>query len=63
LRIALQPTLRTTARLAGAGMDRVAHGLHVDNLKPLELTARAKIAIAMADVSITTDSLVSILGT
>jgi hypothetical protein len=61
--IALPPTLRTTARLAGAGMDRVAHGLYVDNLKPLELVARAKIAIAMADVTMTTDSLVSILGT
>lgn len=61
--IALPPTLRTTARLAGAGMDRVAHGLYVDNLKPLELTARAKIAIAMADAGMTTDSLVSILGT
>lgn len=61
--IALPPTLRTTARLAGAGMDRIAHGLYVDNLKPLELTARAKIAIAMANAGMTTDSLVSLLGT
>ncbi|WP_176317573.1 integrase [Burkholderia vietnamiensis] len=61
--IALPPTLRTTARLAGAGMDRVAHGLYADNLKPLELAARARIAIAMADISMSTDSLVSLLGT
>jgi len=60
--IALPPTLRTTARLAGAGMDRVAHGLYVDNLKPLELAARAKLAIAMADRHMPTDSLVSLLG-
>jgi hypothetical protein len=59
--IALPPTLRTAARLAGEGMDRVARGLYVDNLKPLELAARAKIAVAMADVSMSTD-LVSLLG-
>jgi hypothetical protein len=61
--IALPPTLRTTARLAGAGMDRVAHGLYVDNLKPLELAARAKLAIAFAGPGSTTESLVSLLGT
>lgn len=61
--IALAPTLRTSARLAGAGIDRVAHGLYADGMTPLELAARARLAIALAQPTMDTASLVSLLGT
>lgn len=35
--------------MVGAGMDQIAHGLYVNRLKPMELVARANIAIALAD--------------
>ncbi|WP_205631628.1 hypothetical protein [Collimonas pratensis] len=41
--VALTPGLRTVAKLAGAGMDRVTHGHYVQNLRPLELVAKANI--------------------
>lgn len=47
--MALSPGLRTVAKLVGAGMDRVTHGHYVQSLKPLELVAKANIALAMVD--------------
>lgn len=44
--VALRASLRTAAPLAGAGFDRIVHAHHVDRLKPLELTARARVALA-----------------
>jgi hypothetical protein len=44
--VALRSTLRTTAPLVGAGMDRIAHAWYVDNLRPIELAARARVALA-----------------
>ncbi len=44
--IALRSSLRTTAPLVGAGMDRIAHAWYVDNLRPIELAARARVALA-----------------
>ncbi|MES2075438.1 MAG: integrase [Pseudomonadota bacterium] len=49
--VALTPGLRTVAKLAGAGMDRVTHGHYVQNLKPLELVAKANIALALVDAT------------
>ena len=46
--VALRASLRTAAPLAGAGFDRIVHAHYVDGLKPLELTARAKVALATA---------------
>jgi hypothetical protein len=46
--IALRACLRTASPLVGAGMDRLAHGWYVDKMKPLEVAARAKLAITMA---------------
>lgn len=45
--IALLPSLRTASRLAGAGVDRVAHGYYVQGLAPRELAARARLAITL----------------
>ena len=42
-------SLRSVSKLVGAGMDQIAHGLYVNRLKPMELVARANIAIALAD--------------
>lgn len=49
--VALTPGLRTVAKLAGAGMDRITHGHYVQNLKPLELVAKANIALALIDTA------------
>lgn len=46
--VALAANLRTAARLAGAGMDRITHGHYVQNLKPLELVAKANLALSLA---------------
>jgi len=45
--IALPHALRTSAKLVGAGIDRIAHGFYVQNLRPREIAARAKLSIAM----------------
>lgn len=45
--VALTASLRTVAKLAGAGMDRITHGRYVQNLSPLELVARANLALAI----------------
>lgn len=46
--VALEASLRTVAKLAGAGMDRITHGHYVQNLKPMELVAKANLGIALA---------------
>ncbi|MES2160383.1 MAG: integrase [Pseudomonadota bacterium] len=46
--VALTASLRTVAKLAGAGMDRITHGHYVQNLKPMELVAKANLALALA---------------
>jgi len=45
--VALTASLRTVAKLAGAGMDRITHGHYVQNLRPLELVAKANLALAL----------------
>lgn len=45
--VALTASLRTVAKLAGAGMDRITHGHYVQRLRPLELVAKANLALAM----------------
>jgi hypothetical protein len=47
--IALAGSLRTASKLAGAGMDRIVHGLYVNNVEPLELVARANLGIDLID--------------
>lgn len=44
--VALPASLRTIAKLAGAGLDRITHGHYVQGLQPLELVARANLALA-----------------
>jgi hypothetical protein len=44
--VALRASLRTTAPLVGAGIDRIIHAHYVDSLSPLQLVARAKMALA-----------------
>lgn len=46
--VALTASLRTVAKLAGAGMDRITHGWYVQRLKPMELVARANLSLALA---------------
>ena len=45
--VALRASLRTTAPLVGAGIDRIAHAWYVDNLRSIELAARARVALAI----------------
>lgn len=45
--VALSASLRTVAKLAGAGMDRITHGYYVQRLRPLELVAKANLALAL----------------
>jgi hypothetical protein len=45
--VALRGSLRTAAKLVGAGMDRIAHGWYVKGIRPIELAARAKAAIRL----------------
>jgi hypothetical protein len=49
--VAIRSTLRTAAPLVGAGMDRIAHGWFVDGIHPIELTARARIALELVGLS------------
>lgn len=46
--VSLAASLRTVAKLVGAGMDRITHGHYVQGLKPLELVAKANLNIALA---------------
>ena len=43
--VALRTSLRTAAPLVGAGMDRIVHGWYVEGLRPIELAARAHLAL------------------
>jgi hypothetical protein len=45
--VALRASLRTAAPLVGAGMDRIAHAWFVQKIRPLELAARARMALAV----------------
>jgi hypothetical protein len=45
--VALRGSLRTAAKLVGAGMDRITHGWYVKGIRPVELAARAKAAIRL----------------
>jgi hypothetical protein len=45
--VALSASLRTAAKLAGAGMDRITHGHYVQSLRPMELVAKANVGIAL----------------
>ncbi|CAE6793831.1 integrase [Paraburkholderia haematera] len=47
--VALHASLRTVAKLAGAGMDRITHGHYEQKLRPLELVAKANMALAVID--------------
>jgi hypothetical protein len=47
--VALTASLRTVAKLAGAGMDRITHGHYVQRLRPLELVAKAHVALALVN--------------
>ncbi|MBJ9677921.1 integrase [Burkholderia gladioli] len=47
--VALTASLRTVAKLAGAGMDRITHGHYVQGLRPLELVAKANLALSVVD--------------
>ncbi len=49
--VALTPGLRTVAKLAGAGMDRVTHGHYVQHVEPLDLVAKANFALATVDTT------------
>jgi hypothetical protein len=44
--VALRASLRTSAPLVGAGMDRIVHAAYVDHASPLVLAARARLALA-----------------
>ncbi len=44
--VALRASLRTAAPIVGAGIDRIVHASYVDNLTPLQLVARAQLALA-----------------
>lgn len=44
--VTLRASLRTTAPLVGAGMDRIAHAFFVDGIEPLVLAAKASINLA-----------------
>jgi hypothetical protein len=43
--VGLRSNLRTVAPLVGAGIDRIAHAWFVENIRPRELSARARIAL------------------
>lgn len=45
--VALRAALRTAAPLVGAGLDRIAHAYLVDQVRPLDLAARADLRLAM----------------
>jgi hypothetical protein len=44
--VGLRASLRTAAPLVGAGLDRIIHAYYVDHLSPLQLVARARIALS-----------------
>lgn len=44
--VALTASLRTVSKLVGAGMDRITHAHYAQNIRPLELVAKANLALA-----------------
>ena len=47
--VAMQAALRTAAPLFGAGLDRMAHGLFIEGVEPLDLAARAEVALKLVE--------------
>lgn len=45
MRSGYAPFCARSAPLVGAGMDRVAHGWFVENIRPIEMAARARISL------------------
>ncbi|MEV0453822.1 integrase [Catellatospora methionotrophica] len=45
--VALHATLRTAAPLVGAGLDRIAHASLTEGIDPLDLAARAELALSL----------------
>lgn len=45
--VVLEGSLRTSAKLVGAGMDRITHAWYVKGISPIELAARSKSAIPL----------------
>lgn len=45
--VALSASLRTVAKLAGAGMDRITHAQYVSGVRPLELVAKAELSMTL----------------
>ncbi|MET8158032.1 hypothetical protein ABZT47_16785 [Sphaerisporangium sp. NPDC005289] len=45
--MALEASLRTAAPLVGAGLDRIVHADQVERLAPLDLAARAEVALRL----------------
>ncbi|MEU9886499.1 integrase [Sphaerisporangium sp. NPDC051011] len=45
--VALQASLRTAAPLVGAGLDRIVHANQAEGLAPLDLAARAEVALRL----------------
>ncbi|MFC9325128.1 integrase [Kitasatospora sp. NPDC057015] len=47
--VALEASLRTAAPLIGAGLDRVVHAYYTEGLEPLDLAARAEVALRLVN--------------
>ncbi|MBD3932276.1 integrase [Streptomyces chumphonensis] len=45
--VALEASLRTAAPLVGAGLDRIVHAAYAEELAPLDLAARAEVALQL----------------
>lgn len=47
--VALEASLRTAAPLVGAGLDRIVHAAYAESLSPLDLAARADLALQLVN--------------
>ncbi|OEV09255.1 hypothetical protein [Streptomyces nanshensis] len=47
--VALEASLRTAAPLVGAGLDRFVHAVYEEGVAPLDLAARADVALSLVD--------------
>ncbi|MEU5632219.1 integrase [Streptomyces rishiriensis] len=47
--VALEASLRTAAPLVGAGLDRIVHAAYAEDLDPLDLAARAEVALQLVN--------------
>ncbi|MFE2536868.1 integrase [Streptomyces sp. NPDC059371] len=47
--VALEASLRTAAPLVGAGLDRIVHAAYAEDLDPLDLAARAEVALNLVN--------------